>query len=118
MFLKSKLNSKTGKKFQEFFKNHTKVRQQILTTVKALGGKSYLHSSFYIDGCVTAIIFDPAPDMKVWAKKPENNAYVPKRNTKKGKEIVLIVANDDWKIPVPDDCTEITCTEYLSLMNL
>ena len=90
MYFKTERNSETGKKFQEFAdKKKLALNAQVVFAEK-YGIKQWRDKGWYVGGQFYSVIFkdDVEVDLKVWKEvKGLPNEYMPRLNSKKGKEI-------------------------------
>lgn len=84
----------TGKKLQPVveatIKSHNKWRKDVLAIVKKYGGKEFYQNSFGLELTFSAMKFEKVPDLTVWKrvfKDRLKDAYWPRRNTVKGREV-------------------------------
>lgn len=92
MFYKTSLQSETGKKFAEFIDRRKKCEKAQDDLVKKVGAKSCRIGYWRVHGGVSSFIFDNPPDQKHW-KRVRMNEYMPKLNTKVGKQIDEKISN-------------------------
>ncbi|MDO4782814.1 MAG: hypothetical protein Q4A09_06325 [Capnocytophaga felis] len=158
IYFKTEKTSETGKKFQALLDRAKAIREEINAFCKEQGGTgAYIYSSRYAFSTgIISVKFPEDPDPKIWKQdKKFNGYYSPRRNCKKGKNIVekmenipkieteelnaiigikecffgtigYVTTNEeyfafeserDWVdvTDVPEDCQEITLTEYEKL---
>lgn len=86
MYFITERTSKTGLKFTEVVKKMKEVRETTIKFAKKHGFKSWRPGHFTVVGGISSIEYLTPPDLKVW-KKVNENEYMPRLNSKKGKEI-------------------------------
>lgn len=151
MYFKTLKTSETGKKIASVLKRKTEAENEAEKLVAEIGATKHADGYWAVFGGISRVDFEEDPDSKLW--KREHDGWLPKRNTKKGKEIynkikALPVVNrfevneavgfkggpfkciglnwlheyyygfavgDDWDFTPPEDCIEITVTEYKAM---
>lgn len=82
----TKKTSETGKKFQKIAEKASEVTKANRAVAKEIGFDEWRRGYWLVFGGFSSIIFKDKPDEKVW-KKNNGNEWLPRMNTKAGKEI-------------------------------
>lgn len=79
-------DSKTGQKFASIQAKVNESKAQIKKLSEEIGFKEYYNPTYFLAGGIDGLVFPKTPDKKIW-KDYGDNSWMPKKNTKKGKEI-------------------------------
>lgn len=85
MYFKTKQNSETGLKLAEIKKKANLAFKETKELAKEIGFSKWREGYWQAFGGISCVIFDSTPDSKIWKK--QEDGYMPKLNTKKGKAI-------------------------------
>ena len=86
MYFITKKTSVTGKKFQIIADKMNVVQDAQKALAKEMGFKAWRKGYWCFCGGFSSIIFEKAPDEKLW-KKVNGNEWMPRLNSKAGKEL-------------------------------
>jgi len=86
MYFITKKTSETGKKFQVISEKSDEVFKADKALAKEIGFHQWRPGYWLVYGGFSSLIFKNTPDEKVF-KKVNGNEWMPKKNTKVGKEI-------------------------------
>lgn len=87
MYFITKRTSETGKKFQVIEEKVDRIHKQQIALSNEFGFEQWRGHSLYVFGGFSSLIFLEKPDPKIYKLVLHPNEYMPKRNSKKGKEI-------------------------------
>lgn len=88
MYLITKRDSETGKKFHQVERKIEKARKEQRMLAKKYGFQKYRQATWCVTGGFSSCLdFKETPDKKIWGKGSEENEFFPKRNSNAGKRI-------------------------------
>lgn len=87
MYYITKKESKTGLKFQELIAERDKCTEAAVILSKKYGFEEWRQGYWKAFGGISSCIFKEQPDKKIWGKGAAPGEYMPKRNSKIGKQI-------------------------------
>lgn len=87
MYFITKTTSDTGKKFQVIKEKIDRIHKQQIELSYEFGFEQWRGHGLYVFGGFSSLMFLEKPDPKIYKLVRHPNEYMPKRNSKKGKEI-------------------------------
>ena len=87
MYFITKRTSETGNKFQKIEEKIDRIHKEQIALADELGFEQWRGHGLYVFGGFSSLVFTEKPDMKIYKLVLHPNEYMPKRNSKKGKEI-------------------------------
>jgi hypothetical protein len=87
MYFITKRMSETGKKFQVIEEKVDRIHKQQIALSFELGFEQWRGHGLYVFGGFSSLVFTEQPDLKIYKLVLHPNEYMPKRNSKKGKEV-------------------------------
>ena len=89
MFFITKKDSETGKKFQKICEKIDFCHNEAVKIAEKYGFKEWYEHPVCASGGIYKAHFDNPDevDLSIWRKDPNNQGYIPRKNTKKGKKL-------------------------------